>query len=100
MRFFFVFVFFVFPMVFTKPTNHSRKTKITKENQNKTKNIRNNPKTIKGFRLTLGYGFDLFCFVGFPGGFYKTNKSFEKTQIPKKTNKLSGKPKKEKKTNP
>ena len=69
------------------------------------KNLRENQKNkvFKGFRPTLGYVFFVFVFFGFPEGFYKTNKSFEKTKNtkenqrkPKKTNKTLGKTKKTK----
>ena len=54
--------FLVFPKVFSKPKNPSRKPTIqkkTKENQRKPKNIRKNRKNkvFNGFRPTLGYGF-------------------------------------------
>ena len=68
------FCFLVFPMVFRKPKKPSGKPKIlkkTKENQQNQTNLRENQKekVFKGFRPTLGYGFVLFCFVGFPEGF-------------------------------
>ena len=70
-----LFVFLVFPKVFTKPTNPSRKPKIQKKTKENQTNIRNNQKNkvFKGFRPTLGYVFCfLFLFFWFPEGFYKT----------------------------
>ena len=65
---------------FTQPKSPSRKPKIQKKTKENKQNIRNNNNkhnVFKGFRLTIGYGFVFF--VGFPDGFYKTNKSFENT---------------------
>ena len=78
------FVFLVFPKVFTKPTNPSRKPKIqkkTKENQTNIRKHKKNNKLLKVSASPLDMGFVFFlCFFGFPEGFYNKNKnSFEKT---------------------
>ena len=75
----------VFPKVFTKPKNHSRKSKILKKTKENQKNIRKYKKNnvFKGFSPTLGYGFVFFSFFGFPEGFYKTKKSFDKIKYTK-----------------
>ena len=58
---------------------YKRQPKKIKEHQTKTFGETKNNKVLKGFRPTLGYGF-VFCFAGFPEGFYKTKKTFEKTK--------------------
>ena len=61
----------VFPKVFRKPKKPSVKPKIQKKTKENQKNIRKNQKNkvFKGFRPTLGYGFGLVWFFGFPEGF-------------------------------
>ena len=77
----------VFPKVFTKPKNPSRKPKIPKKTKENQKNIRKNQKNkvFKGFRLTLGYGFGFFVFLVFPKVFTKPKNPSRKPKIPKKT---------------
>ena len=61
-----------------KPSGKQQIQKKTKEHQKllgKTKTT-----VFKGFRLTLGCVFFVLLFFGFPEGFYKTNKSLEKTK--------------------
>ena len=94
----FLFLFFlVFPKVFTKPNNHSRKPKIQKTTKEHQHNIRKNlkNKVCKWFRPTLGYGFGVFCFLVFPKVFTKPKKPSRKQHIQKKTQQIFGKPKKE-----
>ena len=95
----FVFVLLVFPKVFTKPKNPSRKPKIQKKNQRKPKNIRNNqkPKFLKVSASPLDMGF-VFLFLGFPEGFYKTKNFRENQKYKRKPNNIKqtlGKPSKQ-----
>ena len=90
-----LFGFSVFPKVFTKPKKLSRKPKI----QKKTKKTFGKPKKTKLLKVSdppLDTGL-VFCFFGFPEGFYKTKKTFDKTKNTKenqrKPKKPSGKPK-------
>ena len=66
-----LFGFLVFPKVFKKTKKPSVKSKIRKKTKENQKNLRKNQKTkvFKGFRPTLGYGFGLVWFLGFPEGF-------------------------------
>ena len=86
------FVFAVFPQVFTKPTNPSRKPTIPKKTKEYQQNIRKNQqnKVFKGFRPTLGYGFVCFCFV-FPKVFTKPKNHSRKPKLQKTTTKTLGK---------
>ena len=62
----------VFPKVFRKQKKPSGKPQIpkkTKENQKYFRENRNN-KVFQGFRPTIGYGFGLVWFLGFPEGFF------------------------------
>ena len=63
-----LFVFLVFQKVFRKPKQTFGKTNQPKENKTKPLGKPKN-KEFKGFRPTLGYGFGLVCFFGFPEGF-------------------------------
>ena len=97
--FLFFFVLLVFPKVFTTQNKHSRKPNIPKKTKENPNNLRENQTTnvFKGFRLTLGY-----VFVGFPEGFYKTNKTLEKTTntTENQQNLLENQQKQKKKTYP
>ena len=66
-----LFGFLVFPKVFRKPKKPSGKPNIPKTTKENQTNLRENQqnKVFKGFRHTLGYGFGLVCFFGFPEGF-------------------------------
>ena len=75
-----------FPKVFRKQKN-LRENQKNKENQKKNRENQTN-KVFKGFRPTLGYGFGLVCFFGFPECFLR------------KPKKHSGKPKKQTRPNP
>ena len=100
------FVFFVclvFPKVFTKPKNHSRKPKKQRKPKKTNKNLRENQKNkvFKSFRPTLGSGFVcffcfclvfpkvcfvFFCMFGFLYLFILFCKNLRENQKTKKTN--------------
>ena len=85
-----LFVFLVFPKVFTKPNKYSEKPRILKKTKETQKPLGTTKKNIvfKGFSLTLGYGFCLVCFFLFP----------RKTRNTKENQKYKRKPEIQKKT--
>ena len=93
----FFFVLLVFPKVFTKLKKPSRKSNIPKKTTEHKKKTFGKTKTTKLFKVS-DPPLDMFSFlfVGFPEGFYKTKKNFEKIKNTKenhrKTKNKYGKP--------
>ena len=72
-----------------KKLRENQKYKSKPKTTNKSFGKTNKNKVVKGFRRTLGYGFGLVWFVGFPEGLFGCLKTVGKTNKPNKTKPIS-----------